>query len=174
MTDIGQEYAEALFTIGRESDTDFSADLELVAQAFRDNPAYGDLLASPGIALADRLAAIDAAFGDSVSAPIVAFVKLLCEHGRIRHLPECVDAYRDLMNAVLRHSVAEVVSAVALTDAEQEQLRARLEERSGHSVSLVCSVDPSLIGGVIVTMDGTVLDGSVRHRLQDLKEVIDR
>ena len=70
--------------------------------------------------------------------------------------------------------MATVTAAAGLTDEEKERLRRALERRSGHSVQLECRVDASLLGGVVVEMDGRVLDGSLRHRLHEIKEVMEQ
>ena len=174
MTDVRREYAEALFSLARETGADFDDDLALVERLLAENPDYLSLLTSPGVPLTERTAAIAQALGDAVAPPVVAFVQVLCQRGRIRELPACIAAYRDLMQAANRQSVARVISAVELTAAEQDALRRRLEAVSGHAVTLQCETDPSLLGGAIVHMDGNVLDGTLRRRLHDMKEVMEQ
>lgn len=174
MTEVSQEYAVALFSLSRESGTEFGTDLATVRQVLTDTPAYLDMLASPAIPMPERLDAIRAALGDAVCEPVCSFVQLLCRNDEIRLFFACADAYDAMLAAENRRSVARVISAVPLTDAEQTTLREKLEKRTGHTVTLECEVDASLLGGAVVYVDGKVLDGSVRHRLQDLKEVVDR
>ncbi len=174
MTEIHQDYATALFSLAKEQDADWTDDLRAVAALFRDNPAYAATLASPAIPLAERIGAIATALGDSVATEVSAFVRLLCERGHIRHLEEVVRAYIEMEQELHRRAVAEVVSAAPLTDDERERLLHKLERISGRTVTLECSVDPTLLGGVIVHMDGKVLDGSLQRRLRDMKEGINR
>ncbi len=174
MTEIHQDYATALFSLAKERGADWTDDLRAVAALFRDNPAYTATLASPAIPLAERINAIATALGDSVAQEVSAFVRLLCERGHIRHLEEVVRAYIEMEQELHRRAVAEVVSAAPLTDDERERLLQKLERISGRTVTLECSVDPTLLGGVIVHMDGKVLDGSLQRRLRDMKEGINR
>ena len=67
---------------------------------------------------------------------------------------------------------ATVTSAVALTDEEKQRLQAALEKQSGGKVNIAYALDRELLGGLIVEIDGKILDGSVRDRLQRVKEVI--
>lgn len=173
MTDVSQEYAVALFSLAREDHADYSAALSRVAEIFRGQPAYTELLASPGIPVRERTEAIRQALEGTVPERVLAFVQLLCRNGEIRRLDACVNAYVGLEDAARRHATAEVVSAVPLDEGQREALQARLEKLSGRRVTLECTVDPSLIGGAVVRMDGCVLDGSVKRRLRDIKEVID-
>jgi F-type H+-transporting ATPase subunit delta len=69
---------------------------------------------------------------------------------------------------------ATVVSAVELNETEKAALKQRLEKNSGNTVMLECTVDPSILGGLIVTVNGTVTDGSLRHRLREVKDVMSR
>ena len=103
---------------------------------------------------------------------IVSFISLLCERGRIHEFSECVKEYKELCDASKRISTAIVTSSVELTEAEKEKLVKKLEKMSGRTVIADCRIDKSLIGGLIIEMDGTVLDGSVRSRLKEVKEVI--
>ena len=112
--------------------------------------------------------------GDQVLAPMLSFVLLLTAHGRIRSLPACVEEYRLLYQAAVAMSTAYVTSAVALTEAQQSALAEKLAAKFGRRVELVCEVDESLLGGLTVRLDGVVLDGSLRRRLQEVKDVIEQ
>ena len=102
------------------------------------------------------------------------FLQLLCEKGRILSFDLCVAEYRRLLQ--IKESVisAKVVSAIPLTEDEKQRLTKKLEKKSGKTVSLTCSVDPTLLGGLIVEMEGAVVDGSLRHRLLEVKEVMNQ
>ena len=80
--------------------------------------------------------------------------------------------YAALLDQMNRISAAEVRSAVPLSPAEKDKLRKKLEKLTGHSVVMTYTEDPSLLGGVVVEVDGKVIDGSVRTKLRQVKEVI--
>jgi F-type H+-transporting ATPase subunit delta len=90
----------------------------------------------------------------------------------MRSFFECVEEYRRLLDAKNARTVAHVTSARELTEAQKRSLVERLERTSGAKVTLECEIDPSLIGGAIVKMDGRIMDGSVRRRLLEIKEVM--
>ena len=71
-------------------------------------------------------------------------------------------------------SHALVKSAEPLTDEEKAKLIAKLEKVSGKSVDAEYRIDKSILGGVVVEMEGTIIDGSLKHRLESVKEVITR
>ena len=72
-----------------------------------------------------------------------------------------------------KRSTAFVTSAAELTEAQKSELKKRLEKLSGHSVDMNFSVDTELIGGIVVKMDDKLFDGSLKKRLQEIKEAID-
>lgn len=176
MTEISKEYGTALFALARENGAEkaYAEALEEVMAVFRAYPAYMDLLASPSIPLTERTDALSQAFGSALPEHIVSFLSLLCERDRIRELESCVKAYRQLFDEFNRVSVAKVVSSIELSEQEKTRLKEKLEKLNGHSVILECSTDRSLLGGMVIEMDGKVMDGSLRRRLREVKDVISR
>ena len=176
MTDISKEYAEALFLLACEEgeESAIMTALEDTAAVFEDSPQLMDLLSSPGIPMKERQEVIATIFGGRLPTHVFSFLCLLCEKGRICSLALCAEEYRRLLRIKESVVCAKVVSAVPLTEDEINGLTRKLEKQSGHTVQLDCSVDPSLLGGLIVEMNGTVMDGSLRHRLHEVKEVMNR
>lgn len=174
MTDLSREYAEALFALAAEHDQtkEYLEALDTAATLLADNPDYVELLACPAISKDERDGLLAQTFGQILPEQVLAFIQLLCAHGRIRSLSDCIAEYRLLYQTAVAMSTAEVVSAVPLTEEEKERLAAALATRMGRTVTLVCTVDESLLGGLSVTIDGKVLDGSLRSRLHAVKEVM--
>ena len=174
MAQVIKEYATALFDLAQETDSvqEISDSLDTVLEAFDENPEYVDFLSSPNIPKSERIAAIEQAFTGSVPEYVVSFLSLFCERGRIRSLKECISEYRQLCDAANKISVAEVSSAVELTDEQKSALTVKLEKICGNKVVLNCTVDKSLLGGMVVSVDGRVIDGSIKHKLRELKEVM--
>ena len=174
MTEISKEYGTALFMLACEEGEarNYATALEQIRKAFTENPQYAEMLSSPSISLKERLNAIDAAFSNEVPEYVLSFLKLLCEKGRISCFIESVEEYLSLLAESERVSNAKVTSAVALTDGEKQKLITKLEEVSRGKVHAEYFVDASLLGGLIVELDGKIMDGSLRHRLYDVKEVI--
>ena len=85
-----------------------------------------------------------------------------------------VEAYMMLYRQSKNISTAKVKSAVERTATEKKQLVQKLEKMSGNKVIVDYSIDKKLLGGMVVYMDDKVIDGSVKRRLQEIKEVIDR
>ena len=174
MTDIAKEYAAALFHLACEDkrEAEYAEALEQVSAVFSQMPEYLAMLASPSIPLGERLNAIEAAFAGNVPEHILSYLLLLCEKGRISCYPDSAEEYRALYNASRNVARAVVTSAVPLTAEEQEKLQAKLNAMAKGTAVIEYRLDSSLIGGLVVELDGKVMDGSLRHRLSEVKEVM--
>lgn len=176
MAQISKEYAEALFALACEEqrEPEFLEALEKIGAILEEEPEFFALLSSPGIPQKDRLSVAEKALEGSVPEYVLSWVLLLCEKNRIGNFSECVKEYRALLRAKQSVTTARVTSAVALTDNEADALKQKLEKISGNTVLLDCTLDPSLLGGLVVEINGRVMDGSLRHRLRTVKEVMEQ
>lgn len=174
MTTMSKEYADALFSLAMDEGKleETLPALRLIKETLVDNESAVSLLASPAISKEERLEVIDRAFGDALPEFVISFLKVLCVNGDIRCLKDCIANFEDLYRAAQNLSTAYVVSAVPLDETVRRQLKAKLEKRLGRTITLECSVDAGLLGGMVVRVDGKVLDGSLRHRLDEIKEVM--
>lgn len=176
MNDVILEYAEALFAVACEENSkdEYAQALESVKNGFEENPEYMEFLLCPGIPMSERLSAIEEAFTGKLPEYIVYFLQLLCEKGRIQWLSDCVKEYNALVYASENVAGAVVTTAVELTQSEKERIKTKLEKMLGKSVEIECVTDPSVMGGVLIETEGRVIDGSLRRRLNEVKDVIGR
>ena len=174
MTDIAKEYGTALFMLACENGAkkEYARALETVKAVFDSNPEYLTFLSSPSISLGERLSAIEAAFEEKIPEHIVSYLSLLCQKGRITCFYESAEEYSALLNASEHISNAKVTSAVQLTDEEKQKLKNKLESVYRGEVNIEYFIDETLIGGLIVDVDGKIMDGSLRSRLHDVKGVM--
>lgn len=173
---ISLEYAEALFLLAceQEKGEEYLKDLCLIRDLIRSEGELLPLLHSPNLSYEEKAGVIDAIFGKAVQEDTVSFLKLLCQKGREELLPLCIEDFERLYNEVNKVVVAEVTSAVPLTEEEKGRLRASLEKKTRHRVELFCQVDESVLGGIIVRTEDSVLDGSLKHKIHKMKEVINK
>ena len=176
MTHITKCYAEALFALALETDSAdaFREGLALATAVFKENTEYTEFLACYGIPAAERTAALEQALGDRLPEYVLSFLQLMIEHGHIAAVFDCAAEYEKLYMEARHMSTAKVTSAVPLTEDQRRKLEAALTRVCKRDVVPVYTVDTAVMGGVRVEVDGKVLDGSVRHRLQEVKEVINR
>ena len=176
MNGISTEYAVALFSLALEEGKakEYGKAIGTLGEIFRDEPDYLELLSSPAIGVSERLSAIEAAFTGNYPENIVNFLMLLCEKGRMRFFGEIADEYERLLSEYERVSEAVVTSAQPLDEAECEKLRIKLRGMLGHEVNITNVTDKSVIGGLVIEVDGKLIDGSIRGRLAGIKEVISK
>ena len=172
MPSVSYEYGKALYELSVElsQTNEYLLQVRQLKEIFKAETDLITVLASPVIPKEERLSVIDRIFKDKFSTHIVTILKLLTERGRAKIIVECLDEFERLWYENSGIVVAEAVSAIALTDEQINRLHKNLEERTGRSVELRTSVDPSLIGGVKVTVNGELIDGSIKGRLSRLKE----
>ena len=174
MTETSKEYAVALFELAKENgnEKEILDGLTLAREVFDSTPELELFLKSPAISRQTRLDTVQSAFGEDVPEHVTSFICLLAESGNSGLLPSCADEYAKLYEISNRVTHAVVKSAVELTDEEKTLLAARLEAMNGTKFELKYEIDTSLIGGITVEADGMILDGSLRRRLQTIKEVM--
>ena len=174
MTTTSREYAEALFELAAQADItrETSHGLETVESALLQQPEYRALLASPAIGKEERMAALDTAFGGKIPDILLRILKMMVARGQISALTGMVRDYEALARDFRGESVATVTSAVPLKEAEAVALRAKLEKKFGRRITLKLQEDPDLLGGIRVEVDGRVIDGSIRNKLDEIKDVM--
>ena len=174
MSEVAKDYGAALFAVAAEQHIEaaVSDDLAMIGRLWADQPDYALLLAAPNLPVAERLAQIEEAFGGRVAEPVVAFLRLLCQKGHIRDFDVAAQEYQALWQAASRQSEAKITSAVPLSEPQKDKLLSKLEQTFGRTVRADYAVDPAVMGGLIVELDGRVLDGSLRERLRDIKDVM--
>lgn len=176
MYDVSIEYGRAMFELALEEnkDTLYLEQLREMNKLFDENPDFINLLSSLTIPLSERLEVIDKVFDGKADEYICSFMKLITERGYAAQIPECIKVFERLYYEHHKITVAYVKSAVALTDKQKSALIKKLQSYSGKTVELVCTVQPKLIGGISVRIDGKLLEGSVKHKLDEIRSSLQR
>ncbi len=171
---VEKEYSQAFFALACEekSAEKYYEELKLISDAFKSEPEYLNLLSSPNLSAEEKLSCIDSAFSPFVSEYTLSFLKLLCEKGHILKFHICLEDYEKLYNLKCKTRIAKVTSAVELTHSERAKITESLEKKWNVCVNLVCEIDKSILGGIIIETEDTVIDGSLKSKLRDVKDVI--
>lgn len=167
-------YAAALFEVARAEGALETVEDELfkVARTFEANEQLRSTLTDAVVPVERRIGIVEDLLGGRAAPITTALVSFVVAAGRSRDLPAIIDKLVERAAAERQQEVAEVRAAIALDAATIERLAAALSTATGKSVTVKVIVDPSIMGGVIARIGDTVLDGSVRHRLDQLKEAI--
>jgi F-type H+-transporting ATPase subunit delta len=163
-----RRYAEAAFQIASRDDSIETWRRELELAAAETDGQLMAVLANPALPLDQRLSAAEGVFG-KLSQPVRNTIFLLVRRGRIEQLPRVVAEFVRLDDRRQGITHATATSASPLTDLEVRALTARLEGMTGGRVALTTDVDAGLLGGLIVRVGDRLIDGSVRGRLERLR-----
>ena len=143
-----------------------------LARILEQNAALRHALTDPGTATESRLAIIRELFGAQVTAPTLRIVSYAISAGRVRDLVGTFDWLVQLTAEERGRRVAQVRSAVDLDDAERERLAVALRHLVGREVEVRVTVDPTVIGGVLIAVGDLVIDGTVRLRVERLRDAL--
>ena len=175
-TPLIRGYAEALFTVVRAEDEleRVSDELFRVGKLVESNYELKQALQDPGVDLSQRVKLLEELLADKVSPHTLGLLTFVVTQGRARQLPQILEEVSRLAAEARDSVVAEARTAIPLDARQREELAAALGKATGKKVELKVIVDPSVIGGVVAKVGDTVIDGSVRHRLEQLKEQVRR
>jgi F-type H+-transporting ATPase subunit delta len=165
-------YAEALFRVAGAEGTLGEVEDELFrfSQTLQGSDELRDALTDPAIPVARRQQIVEDLLGGKASPTTTALISLVVGTGRTKQLPGIIRELVEMSAAEANKAVAEVRSAVPLTDDQTERLAKALGEATGRQVTVKVVVDPSVLGGVVTQVGDTVIDGSVRTRLERLRK----
>jgi len=169
-----EAYARALFEIAQaEGDIDaVENELFRMARAFESNEQLRSTLTDATIPADRRQGVVEQLLGGKASNTTTQLVALVVGSGRSKDLPAIIDTLIKRASSEKKLEVAEVRSAIALTDDQQKRLSAALTKATGKQVNLKVVIDPTVMGGLVATVGDEVIDDTVRTRLEQLKSRI--
>jgi len=163
-----RRYAEAAFQLATRDSSIETWRRELEQAAALTDGELMDVLANPALPLDERLDVTNRVFAD-LSQSVRNILFLLVRRHRIEQLPRVVAEFIRLDERRQGITHANATSAAPLTDLEVKALTGRLEQMTGGRIALETDVDASLLGGLIVRVGDRLIDGSVRGRLERLR-----
>ena len=172
MADRIEGYADAMFSVAEAEGAMGAVEEELFrfSRALQGSDELRSTLTDQRIPAARRQQVVEDLLGERAHPLTTALVSFVVGAGRARDLPAIVDRLVQRSAAERKKAVAEVTSAVPLDDEQRGRLAEALTKATGKQVEVFVTVDPDLMGGVVARIGDTVIDGSVRHRLDALKE----
>jgi F-type H+-transporting ATPase subunit delta len=172
---LAGRYASALFDLASEAGnvSKVEADLDKLAAALAESADLAALIRNPEVSRAD-LGKASAALGKLLKLDQLTanFLGVLAQNRRLSQLPAIIAAFNTIAAAQRGEVTAQVTSAHPLTDTQLAQLQQKLKAREGRNVSLRASVDPDLLGGLVVTVGSKRIDSSIRTRLNSLAQAM--
>jgi F-type H+-transporting ATPase subunit delta len=165
-------YADAFYAVivAEGNLNEIQAELFAFAQAVEGNDELSTTLSDPHLPAHRRQQIVEDLLGGQAFDATIALISMVVAAGRAHDLPTIVRHLQEKTASMTDRSVAEVRTAVPLSDEEKQRMIAALKKATGHDVDLVVVIDPTVLGGVVAQIGDTVIDGTVRHRLGRLKE----
>ena len=169
-----QGYAEALFRVVQaEGELDRVEDeMFRFGKLLEQNNELKQALSDQGVDKQQREKVLEELLADKVSPHTLGLLGFIVSQGRARQLPQILEQLSQLAADARQMVVAEVRSAVPLDDGQQAELAKSLSSATNKKVTVKVIVDPSVLGGVVAKVGDTVIDGSIKHRLDQLKEQV--
>ncbi|MPZ69033.1 MAG: ATP synthase F1 subunit delta [Actinobacteria bacterium] len=167
-------YAEALFrVVNAEGDLDVVEDeLFRFGKLLESNSELKQALSDQGVEKAQRVKVLEDLLTGKVSDHTFGLLAFIVTQGRARQLPQILDELSALAAEARNAAIAEVRSAVPLDEDQQKRLAEALSSATGKKVDVKVLVDPSVIGGISAKIGDTVIDGTIKRRLEQLKDQV--
>jgi F-type H+-transporting ATPase subunit delta len=169
-------YAKALLTLAREQGAEEAVGTEL-SQVVNvlTAPALAQTLAVPNLSLRVRKTIVEQLVSALAPQPLLGnFLQVLAENDRLKDLPEIGRAYQHLLERMLGRMRAKIRSAAPLSEDELTELVEAFSRLMQKTVIPVVEVDPELLGGVLIEVEGRVYDASLKTQLENMGEILAR
>lgn len=172
LTTVARPYAKAAFDFAQDNKAlDKWAEMLEFSVAVAENEQVAEFIT--GVMAPESVAETFIKIcGEQLDAHGQNFIKVLAENERLVTLPEVYKQFIELCAEATKEINVEVTSATKLTKVQQKEISAKLEKRLERKVKLNCSVEPSLIAGMIIRAGDLVIDNSVRHQISRLSDAI--
>lgn len=173
LSQIAFRYAKSILDLSKErnSTEKILQDMHQLQAAMKQRD-FALFLQSPIIQASKKASVMKAIFADNLDVMTFSFIDILLRKGREQVLPEVVQSFIDQYNTINKISRVNLRSATPLSEQGLESIKAKLLTMlpAGGTLEIESSVDPKLIGGFVVEMDGRILDASVAHQLDQIKK----
>lgn len=169
---VAQGYAQAIFAVAEAEGVLEQVEEELFrfARALESHTDLRDALTDAAVPADRKKAVLADLLGERAHPQTVGLLGFIIEQGRARELGKIVDSLLQTTSESREHALAEVRSAVPLSDDQKAKLQEALSRATGRTVEIKVLVDPTVVGGVVARVGDQVFDGSIRTRLQEAKE----
>lgn len=164
---ISKNYAEALLALAAKANAteEWGGLIHALAGAVESDVTLQGFLAAPQVSAGEKRAILGKALEGRAPAYFTKFVQKLVTNRRQLLIPQIASAYTDLVDTAAGRVHARVTFARAVPDSERDAIAAQLSKALKKTVVPHVTVDPRILGGVVVRVGDTVMDGSVRRRL---------
>jgi F-type H+-transporting ATPase subunit delta len=171
---LARRYARALFLVGQDRKLldVLQRDMSLFASALTENQDFYYFFDSPEVTRKNKEEKLEEIFGDSVSNVYLQFLLVVLNKGRQNLFLEIAEAFNDELDVFHNRAKALVTSSIELTPEMKKDIQEQLSKQLGKEIILESEVDDTLIGGIQITIDGKVIDGSIKGQLRRMRQYL--
>ena len=170
---VARRYAEAVFDLGVQEGTldRWLSDLRLIAEAY-SNRRLSFILRQPRVPFTRKEAIVRDLLEKQVTPQALALALLLVERELVEVGPKVAEAFEQKLDDYRGQAKATVTTAIPMDERQLQEVASYLQAITGKKITLETKVDPAILGGLVAQIGDTLIDGSVRRRLSQLREQI--
>jgi F-type H+-transporting ATPase subunit delta len=170
VTQLAREYGDGLYLLAEEENLsrEFLEQLLALKSLFREQPDFVRLLGNMSLSKEERVKIIDNVLRGQIHPYLLNFLKILCERCALNEYEGCLAAFKSLYNQAHGIVEATVTTAVPLDDEQRARMTEKLSALTDKQVVLVEKIDATLMGGVLLEMNGQRYDNTLKNRLKSI------
>ncbi len=169
---ISKRYAVALFELAKETDKIdlFNSQIELMYNSIKEDKEFLAVLNHPRISGGEKFNLFQTIYKDNISDEILGLISIVVKKNRETEILEILETFLELIRDYKGITTAYVYSAIALTNEQLTKIKQNLSKNLNKEIIIEASVNPELIGGLLINVDGKVIDNSIKRNLEDIKK----
>ncbi len=168
---VAKKYSTALFELAREKNLIDTAwdQFNALAEYLKKDKTFLNFMAAPQVSEQKKYAVVEKAFSERLDKPFYDFMLVLISKRRINFLPDIIEYLDHLVRTEKSLAKATCISAMPITDVERRKVIEKLQQKTSLKIELEEKIDKSIVGGMIIMLHNQIIDGSIRHGLDELK-----
>lgn len=169
---ISKRYAVALFELAKETDKIdlFNSQVELIYNSIKNDKEFLTVLNHPRISGGEKFNLFQNIYKNNISEEILGLISIVVNKNRETEILEILETFLELVKDYKGITTAYVFSAIALNDEQLTKIKENLSKNLNKEIIIEASVKPELIGGLLINVDGKVIDNSIKRNLDDIKK----
>ncbi|MFV0504130.1 MAG: ATP synthase F1 subunit delta [Lachnospirales bacterium] len=171
---VDKRYANALFDLAVEENNVnlYYEQVKLMLYAFSENSELRKIMKHPHISKQNKLSIFKNSFGENLNEHIYGFLNIIFKKNRDEDLEDILHVFVERAEGSLGITTAEITTAVEISEERKNAVKEKIESKLNKKVNMKCIIDKDIIGGLVVKVDGIILDGSISNKLQSMKKAL--
>lgn len=171
VTTVGLQYAKALFDLATEKKLEqtYYDNLVTINEVFNSDINVYKTFTHPSISINEKKMILTEVLENKVPDEFLHFIYVLIDNSRFNELNDIIDSYQYYLNELNQECDATIFTKYMLLDEEKENLIEKLQKHFNKKINAKVIVDENIIGGIVINIDGKIIDGSIVNQMLSLK-----